>query len=233
MPKFRFALDFGGYIWWVKTIQFPKLSQEKSEASEGFGGNVVYKSGPSKWQPITATMADIMIFRSDFPDGGFIDSNRFNMSTQAFWFGIANVLDDHQQEDGFLISKAKGRYNEGIKESWLDSNLTADRTKIASMKIQKFYDIDGLGNSIESWILENVIISEIDFGGGDYASDEINEISVTFTYDAARIEDESTGAESLFDPNEEAAKTKKEAIRNRVKENKEVRRQKSIQTIID
>jgi len=224
LPKFRFKLDFGGVIWWVKTAQFPKLSQEKGEVQTGFGGNVVYKPGPTRWQPITITMADVMLWQSDFP------SLTRNMSTQMFWFGVANILDDHQQQQGLLISNTPGKYDEGFGDSFLSGSFTLDRSKISKIEIDKHYDNDGFGfNLSEKWILENILVSEIDFGGGDYSSDDINEISVTLTYDIARLDVSDEFNESTFTVGD----TNKEEVEDRIKLNKKPKQAKTIITTLD
>ena len=180
LPKFRFSLNFGGVIWWVKTAQFPKLSQEKKAVTSGFGGTTEYKGGPATWQPITITMADVMLSKSDFSP-----YLKRDMSTQMFWFGIANVLDDHQMKHGLLISKSAGVYDEGFTKDFYDRAFLTDRSKLSEIEIEKHYD-ETVNN--EKWILQNILVSEIDFGGGDYNSDDINEVSVTLTYDIARPE---------------------------------------------
>ena len=207
LPKFRFSLDFGGFtIWWVKSAQFPKLSQEKGEVQSGFGGNVVYKPGPAKWQPITITMADMMIDK-------IAGMTTRRMSTQMFWFGLANILDDHQQEEGFFISNAQGIYDNGFDENFIENNLTIDGSKLALMEIKKQYGHDeDIETPDEKWILENIIISEIDFGGGEYSSDEINEITITLTYDIARPEYDFEGAGELFSSNEVEVKKNRQNI---------------------
>ena len=213
LPKFRFSLNFGGVIWWVKTAQFPKLSQEKKELSPGLGGSFQYKAGPIKWQPITVTFADIMI-----PQTTGITTR--DMSTQTFWFGIANILDDHQQKTGLLISSKKGVYDEGFVETWLNDVFVNAKDKLNKIEIERHYQKEYDAN--EKWIIENILISEIDFGGGDYNSDDLNEISITFSYDAARPET-TDEASPFFDGTESGrgkAKEKKKKAEKTVRDAK-------------
>jgi len=213
LPKFRFSLNFGGVIWWVKTAQFPKLSQEKKEIQTGFGGNSVYKPGPAKWQPITVTFADVMIPQTE-------GVTTRDMSTQMFWFGMANILDDHQQKSGLLISRENGVYNEGFVETWLDGVLIESGGKLNKIEIERHYQEEYDAN--EKWIVENILISEIDFGGGDYSSDELNEISITFSYDIARPEttDEASPFFQAGEASSNLQREKKQKIRKRVQKRK-------------
>ena len=223
LPKFRFFLDFGGIIWWVKTAQFPKLSQEKSEVQTGFGGNVVYKPGPAKWQPITVTFADVMIPQKE-------GMTKRDMSTQMFWFGIANVLDDHQQNEGFIISRTNGFYDNGFDDAWITANFTEDGRKINKIEIEKQYQSELDAN--EKWILENILVSEIDFGGGDYNSDDLNEISVTLSYDIARPETTDSGSPFFSADNAEAEEKYKKSVNTR-KQKRKPRKRKTIITVND
>ena len=191
LNKFKYSLDLDGIIFYVKTAQFPKLSQEKQEGSSGMGGSTVYKPGPTKWQPITLTFADIMLNSSE---------NLLRpMSTQMFWFGIASLLDTYQQKSGLLVSRDQGLYDSGFSAAFMThlfgeatTAAASGRDKIREMRIHRYYHVaekppDGPPPDIrESWLLQDILISEIDFGQGDYSSDDINEISVTFTYDIAR-----------------------------------------------
>ena len=193
LNKFKYSLDLAGVIWYVKTAQFPKLSQEKQEGSSGMGGSTVYKPGPTKWQPITITFADVLLDTND--------KLLRKMSTQMFWFGVASLLDTYQQKSGLLVSREAGLYDSGFSAEFMTDlfgEATAagatGRDKIREMRISRHYDIakkppDGPApHVIESWLLQDILISEIDFGQGDYSTDDINEISVTFTYDIARPE---------------------------------------------
>ena len=191
LNKFKYSLELDGVIFYVKTAQFPKLSQEKQEATSGMGGSTVYKPGPTKWQPITFTFADIMLDSTE---------NLLRpMSTQMFWFGIASLLDTYQQKSGLLVSRDKGLYDSGFSSTFMTALFgdatgagASGRDKIKSMKINRHYHIAKKlpdadpPHIIESWLLQDILISEIDFGQGDYSSDDINEVSVTFTYDIAR-----------------------------------------------
>ena len=48
--------------------------------------------------------------------------------------------------------------------------------------------IDEDGNIIERWELQNPFITSVDFGGSlDYASDDMNEVTVELTYDWAKL----------------------------------------------
>ena len=96
------------------------------------------------------------------------------------------------------------------------STLNSDRDKLAEIRIHKHYflNLDNLFNSdtiIESWRIQDIIISELDFGQGDYSSDDINEISVTLSYDIAHLYYKNKGGESdvaLISDNKRSTKVK-------------------------
>ena len=54
--------------------------------------------------------------------------------------------------------------------------------------------LDGDGNVLEKWTLQNAIITELKFGDLEYGSDELTELSMTLKYDWAVMEDK-LGAE--------------------------------------
>ena len=119
-----------------------------------------------------------------------------------------------------LISNQTGVFNEGINEAWIEGVFASGRAKIGLMEIEKQYD-DTVNN--EKWILENVIISEIDFGGGDYNSDDLNEISITLTYDIARPETTDPLEDTFFESGKEKAKQKKNKIKEEAKKSSKSR----------
>ena len=213
LQKFKYSIEIQslGVLWYAKSVQFPKLSQEKQEAISGFGGNAVYKPGPAKWQPITLTFADVMI------DSTYIDGLGEPISTQMLWFSLADILDSFQQDSGFLVSREQDKFfNSPIPFETLVSTLNSDRDKLAEIRIHKHYflNLDNLFNSdtiIESWRIQDIIISELDFGQGDYSSDDINEISVTLSYDIAHLYYKNKGGESdvaLISDNKRSTKVK-------------------------
>ena len=64
--------------------------------------------------------------------------------------------------------------------------------KLNEIRIHKHYVLDQKrlfrsDTVVESWRIQDIIISELDFGQGDYSSDDINEISVTLSYDIAHL----------------------------------------------
>jgi len=193
LNKFKYSIEIQGlgYQWWTKTVQFPKLSQEKGEGITGFGGNSVYKPGPTKWQPITFTFADILINKNE------IEGLGQTISTQMLWFSIADILDSFQQDSGFLVSRGEGYFKSPIPFETLTNMLNTDKDKLGEIRIHKHYHLEGkkgiIGSGldkesiVESWRINDIIVSELDFGQGDYSSDDLNEISVTLSYDIANL----------------------------------------------
>jgi hypothetical protein len=47
--------------------------------------------------------------------------------------------------------------------------------------------VDANGNALETWLLNNAWLKSVNFGGLDYSSDDINEVSFTFRYDWADV----------------------------------------------
>ena len=76
----------------------------------------------------------------------------------------------------------------------------AKGTATAQFNQIEIIQTDANGNALETWTLNNAFIKTVNFGGFDYSSDDINEVSITFRYDWADVRVESTRFDSSLEP---------------------------------
>ena len=114
--------------------------------------------------------------------------------------------------------------------------LNTDRDKLGEIRIHKHYHLEdkkgilGTGldqkSIVESWRVNDIIVSELDFGQGDYSSDDLNEISVTLSYDIANLyyktlegKEEDTIATDFGDQHNKIQDEKQKAKKARITKN--------------
>lgn len=176
--KYRFQLDIGGLVWWVKSIKLPSFSAAIKEVSEGAGGPREYSQDPPVVEAISITLPDIMI-----PKGTY---SSYETSTGSWWFWLFKLLESTTQGTVVQITPEGGDVDVvyPIEEQWALTNLNAQMDengklniangKIKQIKITKFYG----DNKKEVVSVFQSVIKKLDLGNGDYSSDELNEIVI-------------------------------------------------------
>ncbi len=57
----------------------------------------------------------------------------------------------------------------------------------AALGVVTINQLDGLGSTLESWSLQNAIITEMKFGDLEYGADDLTELTLTMKYDWAQM----------------------------------------------
>ena len=101
----------------------------------------------------------------------------------------------------------------------LEVNFTEDKKGILGTGLDQ-------KSIVESWRVNDIIVSELDFGQGDYSSDDLNEISVTLSYDIANLyyktlegKEEDTIATDFGDQHNKIQDEKQKAKKARITKN--------------
>lgn len=100
------------------------------------------------------------------------------------WKPINLTLYDIKKKSNPVMEWIKKIYLVNEKEvTWKPSS----NFKIGTCSLELY---DGVGNTIEKWILENVWPNNIEFGDLDYSSSDVLTIDLTLRYDRAYLENQ-------------------------------------------
>ncbi len=144
----------GGLVWYIKTIDKPKLEINVIEGDEGEMGVDYVVPNLAKiptWKPITMVMVD-----PSYPN-----------ATRK----IARLF----RRAGYLDKLSKDKPN--FKRADLVSSTGRVRIE----------QLDTNGVPLETWELFQAMPTSVDFGKLDYGSDDLVEISITWTYTSAFV----------------------------------------------
>ena len=84
-----------------------------------------------------------------------------------------------------IIRNSGYKYPKSAEDSLFTMTKNEAVTALGRVSIQQ---LDGSGQAVETWVLKNAFVSKVTYGDLDYASDELNEISLEITYDWANLE---------------------------------------------
>lgn len=159
--KFRWLLYFGGMPQFIaKTVSKPSFDVKTSQHM--FLQHQFNYPGRVTWNPITMTLVDPVD-----PD-----------ATQSLY----NIL----QASGYVLPTDVNGGPEGMETISKQKMVEALGNRIQIDQIGP----GGASEIIESWILNNPIITSAKFDDLDYGSDEMLNISVGISYDWATLNDE-------------------------------------------
>ena len=146
----------------IKRVDKPSFTVGQSEHM--FFGHSFYYPGTVKWQPISLTIVDPVQ-----PD-----------ASMALYQALKNSGYRPPTEMDGLPNEAHG----------LHTVSKAESTSVFSDKIflKQFAPINGVDQLIEVWELSNPWLKDVKFGGLDYGSDAIVEVTLTIVYDFAKLE---------------------------------------------
>ena len=148
-----------GVVWYVKSIDKPKLEIQVIESDDvPVGDKVVVPklADIPTWKPITMVM---------------IDPSYPNASRK-----IARLF----RRAGYLDAEASGVNG----SETLDFSYKHLRESTGQVLIQQ---LDGNGNPLETWELNGAMPTSVDFGKLDYGSDDLVEITIVWTYISAFV----------------------------------------------
>jgi hypothetical protein len=155
-----------------------------------FLGHKFYYPGRVTWKEVTATVID----PAGSAGGGDDDTRTPNGPTTDVADSIYNVL----IRAGYQSPTAAGNAIAGGTGGTLRTMSKGTATRPFD-QIQ-IVQIDANGNALETWILNNAWLKSVNFGGLDYSSDDINEVTFTFRYDWADLQIASTSFDSSVIP---------------------------------
>ena len=116
-------------------------------------------------------------------------NHKFKYPGIVTWTDIeVTIIDPYSDKEGF---KSKGFMN-----ALYENGYSLDASKIDGIKKTQDDDfsfqiqqLNAKGDPVETWTLINPFIKGIKFGDLDYSSDDLTEITLTLTYDSAKIEE--------------------------------------------
>jgi hypothetical protein len=115
-------------------------------------------------------------------------NHEFKYPTTVKWNDVTMTFADPASPDvtnSFVGLLRNSGYNYPVDPNNKET-VSRDKsvTALGQIRIQQ---IDAEGNAIETWVLNNAFVSNVDFGNLSYASEDMVEISVTMVYDYATI----------------------------------------------
>ena len=153
--------------WLLNLKQFPdyickrvdKPSFTIGQSEHVFFGHSFYYPGTVKWQPVSVTIVDPIQ-----PD-----------AAHTLFQELQNMgykLPTDRNPDGTMGTVSKARATEIFGDEVI---------------LRQFSPIEGVDTEVEKWILKNPWIKDVKFGGLDYASEAIVEITLTIVYDFGKL----------------------------------------------
>ena len=164
--KFRFTVTFtnlGGGLIWYAKT-ISKPKVSFGEAEHNFLNHRFYYPGRAEWDPVTVTLVD-------------------PISPDAAGSLLKLVADAGYALPAGASSLVPGR---GLSSP-------SKQTSVDALGEIKFDQIDSLGDSVETWTLNNAWLKDVAFGDLDYTSDDLTELTLTVRYDWASFESPTTG----------------------------------------
>jgi hypothetical protein len=136
----------------------------------------------------------------------FLD-HEFKFPGRVTWDPISITMVDPGGKDDIAAALMSRLGQSGYKypDTSAEAVISLSKNKSAgAVGDVSIAQLDAEGRVAEQWTLKNCFITSLDFGGLDYSSDELSEISLELTYDWATLNDPSVVAEpaaDLRDPN--------------------------------
>jgi|TARA_R110000824_G_scaffold139990_2_gene305483 hypothetical protein len=126
----------------------------------------------------------------------FVD-HEFKFPGRVTWDPVTLTLVDpgNDTEDmaQVLMNKlGKSGYNYPNSVAHSLASMSKEKASNAVGQVQ-IAQLDDRGQDTEVWTLTNPFITSMDFGGLDYSSDELSEITIELTYDWATLNNSVTG----------------------------------------
>jgi hypothetical protein len=139
-----------------------------SETPHKFLGNTYYYPGTMTWEPVTAVIINSVdpdaneTFYAAMVKSGYVlpNNNAFNRSVVA--------------PDGSSATQATGYPG--------TPNKTQARAAVGDVR---FSELNGLGDIVGTWVLQNAFFTSINFGSLDYDTDDLLTVEVGIRYDWA------------------------------------------------
>ncbi len=179
--KFKFLIRFGrasGDLPSFIAKKCDKPSFDVSEVAHDFLGHKFYYPGKVTWKEVTAAVID------PAGSGGVGDEDLATITAPST--DVTKAVYELMLRAGYQSPVAAGAAITGASAG---STLRTMAKGTATRQFDQIQiiQVDANGNALETWLLNNAWLKVVNFGGLDYASDEINEVSFTFRYDWADL----------------------------------------------
>ena len=123
----------------------------------------------------------------------FLD-HEFKFPGRVTWDPVSVTMVDPGGKDDIAAALMNRLGDSGYKypDTTEDAIISLSKSKASgAVGAVAIAQLDAEGRVSEQWTLQNCFITSLDFGGLDYSSDELSEITVELTYDWATLNDPS------------------------------------------
>jgi len=155
-----------------------KPSFSISEAKHSFLGHNFFFPGKIEWKEVDVTVVDAGGFNEqDITDlAGTNKNGNLQTDTTKTIMQLLNEMGyQHPNQTGTAVTNGTAG---GVKTFSKWGGTT-------SLGTVKFKALDSNGEIVESWELKNAWIKDVNFGDGDYSSDDVVDITIKLRYDWA------------------------------------------------
>ena len=181
--KFKFLMQIDGaggglpeYI--VKKATKPSFSI--TEAKHQFLGHSFYFPGKLEWKEVDITVVDAGGFDEVDKDAGAGTDNASTTVQNDSTKSIMQLLNDFGYQHP--VATATAVTLGGNPKTFSKYGGTASLGNVT------FKALDSNGVVVEQWSLKNAWIKEVNFGDGDYSSDDVVDITLKLRYDWAEYQ---------------------------------------------
>ena len=188
--KFLMSIDGGGtrdgvdlkipeYV--VKKAGKPSFSV--TEAKHQFLGHSFFFPGKIEWKEVDVTIVDAGGFEEvDIATAGTdAVGSLANDSTKTIMQLLNEMGYQHPKDTAAAVTSGAGKAKTFSKYGGT-----------ASLGTVTFKALDSNGEIVEKWVLKNAWIKDVNFGDGDYSSDDVVDITLKLRYDWAEYESATT-----------------------------------------
>ncbi len=194
--KFKFIMRIPGGGSNAADIKIPEFVVKKAtkpsfsvtEAKHQFLGHSFYFPGKLEWKEVDVTLVDA---------GGYEEKDRGGD-------GAGTVVSSGVLKNDSTTSIMKYLREFGYQHPTATANAVAGSGDVktfskwagtTALGDVQFESIDSQGYPIEAWVLKNAWIKEVNFGDGDYSSDDVVDITIKLRYDWAEFSPEGDTAD--------------------------------------
>jgi hypothetical protein len=173
--KFRFLIDFGSAnillpTWVVKKVDKPGFTV--GEAKHNFLSHTFYYPGKVEWKEINVSIVD--------PRGRSKTETNDNSPVPDISENITKLL----LYSGYQLPQNTGLSVNGNQQNIRLVSKFKSTTPFSQMNIRQ---IDDDGKPLETWILKNAWVKDVNLGSLEYGADDLLEIQLKFRYDWAEL----------------------------------------------
>lgn len=191
--KFKFIMRIpGGGLRDGVDLKIPEYVVKKAgkpsfsitEAKHQFLGHSFYFPGKLEWKEVDVTVVDA---------GGYNEQDISNLAGTDKSGGVQN---DTTKSIMQLLAEFGYQHPTATANAVTAGTQPKTFSKFAgtaALGDVSFEAIDSNGATVEKWTLKNAWVKEVNFGDGDYSSDDVVDITLKLRYDWAEFQSEGTG----------------------------------------